>query len=192
MVVGIFAAAKLPPWWAVPVIWRLTAIGNTAYRQSVTAERRKTAYHQHITAVLHYRRKIPPYFGSTASAKTSTANSRYRQKVRQLSIPLKRYHQRWIPPKRYRRHWISPKRYRRYWIPPRRYRVHAQNVACTLDTAQKLPASLSCSFFVLCSFWFLGFLFGRTSLWTCVQRDAPASAHIPARTPAHTTLSVVQ
>ena len=26
VVVGIFPAVKLPPWWAVPVIWRFTAI----------------------------------------------------------------------------------------------------------------------------------------------------------------------
>ena len=137
--------------------------GNTAYRQIFTAEKRKTAYRQNITAVLHYHRKIPPYLGFTASAKkvppTLDTAKKYRQlsippkEYRQLSMPLKRYHQHWIPPKRYRRHWISPKRYRRYWIPPKRYRVQAQKVPRTLDTA---PKTTGFSFvFVLCSLVFL-------------------------------------
>ena len=100
----------------------------------VTAEKRKTACRQNNTAVLHYRRKILPCFGFTASAKTipptlDTAK-KYRQlstppkEYRQLSIPPKRYRQHWISPKRYRRHWIPPQRYRRYWVPPKRYRLH--------------------------------------------------------------------
>ena len=113
--------------------------------------------------------KISPCFGFTASAKkvppTLDTAKKYRQlsippkEYRQLSIPPKRYRQHWIPPKRYRRHWISPKRYRRYWIPPKRYRVH-------WIPPKKYRLFFSCSFFVLCSFWFFGFLFGRTSLWT--------------------------
>ena len=66
------------------------------------------------------------------------------------------------------------KSYRVHGISPRMYRLF-----------------FSCSFFVLCSFWFFGILFGRTSLWTCGQRYAPAPTHTPAPTPAHTTLSVV-
>ena len=88
------------------------------------------------------------------------------EKYRQLSIPPKeycqlsrppeRYRQHWIPPKRYRRHWMSPKRYRRYWIEPKRYRVH-------WIPPKTYRLFFSCSFFVLCSFWFFGFLFGRNS-----------------------------
>ena len=65
-----------------------------------------------------------------------------------------------MPPKRYRQHWIPPKRYRRHWIPPKNYRL----------------------FFSCCSLFFLVLRvpFGRTSLWTCGQRDAPESAHTPA------------
>ena len=54
-----------------------------------------------------------------------------------------------VPPKRHRRYWIPPKRYRVQWIPPKKYRLFS-----------------SCSFFVLCSFWFFGFFFCRTSLRT--------------------------
>ena len=111
--------------------------------------------------------KIPPYLGFTASAKkvppTLGTTKKCRQlsippeEYRQLSIPPKRNRQHWIPPKRYRRHWISPKKYRRYWIPPKRYRRH-------WIPPKKYRLIFSCSFFVLCSFWFLGFLCGRTSL----------------------------
>ena len=139
----------------------------------------------------HYRRRNTAIFCFYRFRHESTAKSRYCQIVpptlntakeyRQLSIPPKRFRQHWIPPKRYRRHWISPKRYRRCWIPPKRYRVHW--------IPPKKYRLFLCSFFVFCSFWLLGFFFGKTSLWT---RDAPAPAHTPSPTPAHTTLSVVQ
>ena len=113
--------------------------------------------------------KILPYFGFTAFAKkippTLDTATKYRQlsippkEYRQLLIPPTRYRQHWIPPKRYRRHWTSPKRYRPYWILSKRYRVHR-------IPPKKYRFFFSCSFFVLCSFWFFGFLFGITSLWT--------------------------
>ena len=96
---------------------------------------------------------------------------------------------------------ITAEKYRHILILPLPPKNTAKRVPPTLDTAQKVPSTLdtvqkvpvfSCSFFVLCFSWFFGFLFGRTSLWTCGQRDAPAPAHAPAPTPVHTTLSVVQ
>ena len=150
VVVGIFPAVKLPPWWAVPVIWW---------------------FRQNVTAVLHYRRKNTAIFWFYRFRQTVPPTldtvKKYRQlsippkEYRQLSIPPKRYRQHCIPPKRYRRHWISPKRYRRYWIPPKRYRVRR-----ILPKTYRL--FFSCSFFVLCSLFFLVLrvLFGRTSLWT--------------------------
>ena len=61
VVAGIFPSMKLPPWWVVPVNLP-PYFGSTAYRQSVTAEKRKIAYRQNITAVLHYRRKNTAIF----------------------------------------------------------------------------------------------------------------------------------
>ena len=112
MVAGIFPAVKLPPWWAVPVIWRFTAI-FWYYRLLPKCYRRKTktAYRQNMTAVLYYRRKIPPCFGFTASAKKVPPTLDTAKKYRQLSIPSKEY-QLSIPLERYRQHWIPPKRYR--------------------------------------------------------------------------------
>ena len=120
----------------------------------VTAKKRQTAYHQNSTAVLHYRRNNTATFWFYRFRQKSTANSRFRRKE---PPTLKRYRPHWIPPKRYRRHWVSPKRYRRYWIPPKRYSVH-------WIPPKKYRRFFSCSFFVLCSFWFFGLLFGRTSL----------------------------
>ena len=147
------------------------------------------------TAVLHYRRQNAAMFWFYHFCQKKTPNldtaKTYRQlsippkDYRQLSIPPKRYRQHWIPPKRYRRHFIPPKRYRRYWIPPETYRLH-------WIPPKTYRLFVLCLLFVLCFFWFFWFLFGRTSLWTCGQRDAPAPAHTPAPTPAHTTLSVVQ
>ena len=93
----------------------------------------------------------------------STANSRSRQKVRPTlniakKVPILDTAQKLsptpdtaqkVPPKRHRRYWIPPKRYRVQWIPPKKYRLFS-----------------SCSFFVLCSFWFFGYFFCRTSLRT--------------------------
>ena len=70
----------------------------------VTAEKRKKAYRQSIIAVFHYRRKIQPYLGFTASAKKIPPTLDNAEKYRQLSIPPKEYRQLSIPPKRYRQH----------------------------------------------------------------------------------------
>ena len=129
--------------------------------------------------------QIPPHYVFTASAKNVPPTLDTAKRVRPTLDTAKRYRQNGIPPKRYRRRWISPKRYRRYWIPPKRYRVH-------WIPLKKYRRFFSCSFFVLCSFWFFGFLFDRTSFWTCGQRDAPAPAHTPAPTLTYTTFSVVQ
>ena len=143
----------------------------------VTAEKRKTAYRQNIAAVLLYRRKNIAIFGFYRFRQKIPPTLDTAKKYRQLSIPPKEYRQLSIPPKRYRRRWIPPKRYHRYLIPPKRYRVH-------WIPPKKYRLFFSLSFFVLCSFWFFGFLFGRTSLWTCGQRDAPTPAHTPAHTHA--------
>ena len=94
----------------------------------VTAEKRKTAYHQKITAVLHYL-KIPLYFGFTASAKVITAEkwkTAYRQKItavlhyrrKNTAIFLfHRFRQSGYRQKRENRQ--PPKNYRLMAIPPR-------------------------------------------------------------------------
>ena len=156
VVVGIFPAVKLPPWWAVPVKYGGLPpyYGNHAYRQSVTAEKRKTAYRQNITAVLHYRRKKNAIFWFY----------RFRQKVpptldtaktyRQLSILPKECRQLSIPPKRYRQHWMQPKRYRRHWISPKRYADTGYRRKGTAYTGYR-PKSTGLFVFVLCSLFFL-------------------------------------
>ena len=124
--------------------------------EKVTVEKRKIAYRQNITAVLYYRQRIQSYLGFTASAKKvpPTLNTAKRvpptldtaQKVLPTLEAAEKVPRTLISPKRYRRYWIPPKRYRVHWIPPKRYRLF-----------------FSCSFFVLCSFWLFGFLFGRNS-----------------------------
>ena len=97
VVVGIFPAVKLPPWWAVPVKWRFTAI-FWKHRLPPKCYRRKTKNrpppkhyrrialppekYRHILVLplppkkyrqlYRYRQKVPPTL--------NTANSRYRPK----------------------------------------------------------------------------------------------------------------
>ena len=67
------------------------------FKFHVTAEKRRIAYLQTVTAVLHYRRKIPAYFGFIASAKFVTAeilkiaNLKKRTRYRLVALPLKKY-----------------------------------------------------------------------------------------------------
>ena len=60
--------------------------------KSLPQKNEKTAYRRKITAVLHYRRKIPPYFCFTASAKVVTA------KKWPNRLPPKSYWHMAIPP----------------------------------------------------------------------------------------------
>ena len=131
---------------------------------------------KNVTAVLHYRRKITAIFWFYRFRKKVPPTLDTAEKYRQLSIPPKEYRQLSIPPKRYRRRWIPPKRYHRYLIPPKRYRVH-------WIPPKKYRLFFSLSFFVLCSFWFFGFLFGRTSLWTCGQTPPHLPIHLPPHLP---------
>ena len=127
VVVGIFPAVKLPPWWAVPVIWRFTAI-FWQYRlppKSLPPKSEKPPTAKTLPPYCITADKIPPHFGTTASAK----------KHCQLSIPPKEYRQLSIPPKGY------PTLDTAYEVPP------------TLLTAPKIPGFLFVS--VLCSLLFL-------------------------------------
>ena len=102
VIVGNFPDVKLPPWWAeaLPPYFGFTAFRQSRYRQKtknrlqpknyrhtlglppsaevVTAKKRKTTYHQQITAVWHYRPK------STAICDTAcniTAMSEWSEKM---------------------------------------------------------------------------------------------------------------
>ena len=105
----------------------------------VSPSKNETAYRQNITAVLHCHRKIPPYFGFTASGKT------YRQKVPPTLNTAKR-----VPPTLDTAQKV-----------PSTLDI-AQKVSPILDTAEKVPRKLDTArtvpafllAFVLCSFWF--------------------------------------
>ena len=81
----------------------------------VTAEKRKTAYRQNNTAVLHYRRKNTAIFWFYRFHKKNNANSRYSQKVPPTLDTAQN-------------------------VPPTL--DTAQKVPPTLDTAQKVPPTL--------------------------------------------------
>ena len=60
VVVGIFPAVKLPPWCAVPVIWRFTAMfWFYRFRQSLDRQNEKTANRQKLSP---YGNTAPPVF----------------------------------------------------------------------------------------------------------------------------------
>ena len=100
--------------------------------------------------------KIPPYLGFTASAKKSTANSRYRQNEPPTLNTPKR-----VPPTLDTAQKVPPTPDTAQKVPPKLDVAQkvppildtAEKVQCTLDTAQKVPAVLFV--FVL---WFLLFL----------------------------------
>ena len=168
-----FPAVKLPHWWAVPVIWRY--FGNTAYRQSVTAEKRKTAYRQNITAVLHYRRKNTAIFWFYRFRQKSTANSiDTAKKYRQLSIPPTLDTAQKVPTLDTAQN-VPPTLDIAQKLPP--ILDTAEKVPRTPDTAQKVPAFLFV--FFLRSFWFR-FLFGKL---LCGREDGETPRYPPIHLP---------
>ena len=115
----------------------------------VSPSKNETAYRQNITAVLHCHRKIPPYFGFTASGK------KYRQKVPPTLNTAKR-----VPPTLDTVQTVQPTLDTAQKVPSTL--DIAQKVSPILDTAEKVPRKLDTArtvpafllAFVLCSFWF--------------------------------------
>ena len=107
----------------------------------VTVEKRKTAYHQNITSVLHYRRKNTAiYFVLPLPPK------KYRRKVPPALNTAKR-----VPPTLDTAQKVPPTLDTAQKVPP--ILDAAQKVPPTLDTAQKVPTFIFV--FVLCSLFFL-------------------------------------
>ena len=107
VVAGIFPAVKLPPWWAVPVIWRFTAISRYYHLppKSLPPKNEKPPTAKTLPPCCITAAKIPPCFGFTDSAKKIPPTlDTDTEKYRQFSIPPKEYRQLSIPPKRYRQH----------------------------------------------------------------------------------------
>ena len=169
VVVDIFPAVKLPPWWAVPVIWRfyrhILVIPPTANVLPPKNENRPPPKHYHRIALppKKYRHILVYRFRHK-----STANPRYRQEVppkeyRQLSIPLKRY----------------PTLDTAQKVPPTL--DIAQKVPPILDTAEKVPTFVF--LFVLCSIVLSGSSgsFSVDALFGREDREAPR--HLPIHQP---------
>ena len=83
VVVGIFPAVKLPPWWAVVIcmaIYRHRLVTRPTAKADTTGKQ-KTACRRNLFVVLHYRRKNTAifWFYINISAKKNT-NSMFRQK----------------------------------------------------------------------------------------------------------------
>ena len=109
----------------------------------VTAEKRKTAYRQNITAVVHCRLKNTAIFGFTASAKKIPPTL-------DTAMPTLNTANR-VPPTLDTAQKVPPTLDTTQKVPPTL--DIAQEVPPTLDTAQKVPAFLFV--FVVCSLFFL-------------------------------------
>ena len=107
----------------------------------VTVEKRKTAYHQNITSVLHYRRKNTAiYFVLPLPPK------KYRRKVPPALNTAKR-----VPPTLDTAQKVPPTLDTAQKVPP--ILDTAQKVPPALDTAQEVPAFLFVDGFNLLEFW---------------------------------------
>ena len=123
----------------VAVYRHILVISSTA--KVVTAEIRKTAYRQNITA-----EKIPPYFGFTASAKKIPPTLDTAKRAPPILDTAQM-----VPPTLDTGQKVLPRPDTAQKVPP--ILDTAQNVPPTLDTVQKVQAFLSV--FVLCSLFFL-------------------------------------
>ena len=118
--------------------------------------------------MLLYRRKSTAIFWFYRFRHESTANSRYRQKL----LPIRNTAQivptldtvQIVPPTLDTAQIVPPTVDIAQKVPP--ILDTAEKVPRTLDTSQKVPASLFVFVFCFYSFWFFGFLLGRTSLLT--------------------------
>ena len=151
----------LPPWLAVPVIPRFTAVlcKNHLPPKSLPPK----------NEIPHTAKKIPPciaippkkyHHNDRLSPNQCRQISIQPTKYRQLSIPPRKYCRLSIPPRTYRPLWTPPKTYQRHWIPPK-------GTACTeYDRVffYKVTFNVRLSVFicVLLLFWFCGFFFFYT------------------------------
>ena len=168
VVIVFFPAVKLPPWWGGPHNMEghryIFVIPPTVKCLPPKIEKPPTAktyrhiallpkntgiflfhrFRQKRTANSRHRQRRPPILNTAQKVPPTLDTTR---KLQTLDTGQK------VPPTVD----IAQK------VPP--ILDTARTVTRTLDTAQKTYLLLfSCSFFVLGSFWFIGFLFGKTSL----------------------------